>query len=113
MSQPTTSIYFSSATPAAPSGKQNVVFQSDGGTPQQKVSAYDPPMVGDTGSGGTSGNVPAPAAGDAIEGKFLKADGTWSAPTFINSTHDEPLTDGNGNFIFAGGDIIVLTGVPN
>jgi hypothetical protein len=35
-----------------------------------------------------------------------------------NTTHDEPLTDGNGNFIFAatlttGGDIIVLTGVPN
>jgi hypothetical protein len=34
------------------------------------------------------------------------------------NTHDEPLTDGNANFIFAatlttGGDIIVVTGVPN
>lgn len=34
------------------------------------------------------------------------------------NTHDEPLTDGNGNFIFAatlttGGDIIVCVGVPN
>jgi hypothetical protein len=34
------------------------------------------------------------------------------------TTHDEPLTDGNANFIFAatlttGGDIIVVTGVPN
>jgi len=33
-------------------------------------------------------------------------------------THDEPLTDGNANFIFAatlttGGDIIVVVGVPN
>lgn len=33
-------------------------------------------------------------------------------------THDESLTDGNGNFIFAatlttGGDIITVTGVPD
>jgi hypothetical protein len=27
--------------------------------------------------------------------------------------HDEPLTDGASNFIFDGGDIIVVTGVPN
>jgi hypothetical protein len=32
--------------------------------------------------------------------------------------HSEPLTDGNANFIFAatlttGGDIIVVTGIPN
>ena len=37
-------------------------------------------MVGDSGSGGLSGNVPAPGAGDAAAGKFLKADGTWAAP---------------------------------
>jgi hypothetical protein len=36
-------------------------------------------VVGDTGSGGTKGLVPAPAAGDAAAGKFLKADGTWTA----------------------------------
>lgn len=36
-------------------------------------------MVGDSGSGGTKGAVPAPAAGDAAAGKFLKADGTWAA----------------------------------
>lgn len=35
-------------------------------------------MVGDSGSGGTKGAVPAPAAGDAAAGKFLKADGTWA-----------------------------------
>lgn len=27
--------------------------------------------------------------------------------------HDEPLTDGASNFIFDGGDIVVVTGVPN
>lgn len=36
-------------------------------------------MVGDSGSGGTKGLVPAPASGDAAAGKFLKADGTWAA----------------------------------
>jgi hypothetical protein len=35
-------------------------------------------MVGDSGAGGTKGLVPAPAAGDAAAGKFLKADGTWA-----------------------------------
>jgi microcystin-dependent protein len=37
-------------------------------------------VVGDSGSGGTKGLVPAPASGDAAAGKYLKADGTWSAP---------------------------------
>lgn len=38
-------------------------------------------FVGDSGSGGTKGLVPAPAAGDAAASKFLKADGTWAAPS--------------------------------
>jgi hypothetical protein len=38
-------------------------------------------MVGDSGSGGTNGLVPAPAAGDAAAGKFLKADGTFAVPS--------------------------------
>ncbi|MFZ0662537.1 MAG: hypothetical protein WAM66_07595 [Acidobacteriaceae bacterium] len=77
MSEPTTSIFLSASTPAAPTGQQDVVFQSDGGAPQQKVSAYDPVMVGDSGSGGKAGNVPAPAAGDAAAGKFLHAGGAF------------------------------------
>jgi len=36
--------------------------------------------VGDGGSGGTKGLAPAPGAGDAAAGKFLKADCTWAAP---------------------------------
>lgn len=39
-----------------------------------------PVMVGDSGSGGSAGIVPAPAAGDAAAGKFLKANGTWATP---------------------------------
>lgn len=37
-------------------------------------------VVGDSGSGGTKGLVPAPASGDAAALKFLKADGTWATP---------------------------------
>jgi len=37
-------------------------------------------FVGDSGSGGTKGLVPAPATGDAAALKFLKADGTWAVP---------------------------------
>ncbi len=37
-------------------------------------------FAGDSGSGGSSGLVPAPDAGTAASGKFLKADGTWSLP---------------------------------
>lgn len=37
-------------------------------------------VVGDAGSGGTKGLVPAPGAGDTAAGKFLKADGTFAVP---------------------------------
>jgi len=37
-------------------------------------------FTGDSGAGGVKGLVPAPSAGDAAASKFLKADGTWTAP---------------------------------
>ena len=37
-------------------------------------------FTGDTGSGGASGLVPAPASGDAAANKFLNADGSWAVP---------------------------------
>lgn len=49
-------------------------------TPAQ-VTADLPAVVGDSGSGGTKGLVPAPAAGDAAANKFLKASGVWVTPT--------------------------------
>jgi hypothetical protein len=71
---------FSDTTPAAPSGSQLIVPQNDAGSPTCNESFYDPVMTGDTGSGGLAGNVPAPPAGSAAAGKFLKADGTFSVP---------------------------------
>jgi|GEM_PF-1135422 len=44
-----------------------------------------PTLVGDTGSGGTAGIVPAPAGGDSTAGKYLKADGSWSVPPGITN----------------------------
>lgn len=50
-------------------------------------------FVGDSGAGGTKGAVPAPAAGDAAAGKFLKADGTWAAAGGAGSA---PFSDATG-----------------
>lgn len=42
--------------------------------------AGNTPFTGDSGTGGAQGLVPAPSAGDAADGKFLKADGLWAEP---------------------------------
>lgn len=60
--------------------------RSTGGTGDPEVlsaaaaTAMMSNVVGDSGSGGTKGLVPAPAAGDAAAAKFLKADGSWQVP---------------------------------
>ena len=73
-------VNLNAATPAPATGAQNIVFADDSGTPTVNISATDPVMVGDSGSGGAAGNVPAPGAGSAAAGKFLKADGTFAVP---------------------------------
>jgi len=42
-------------------------------------------VVGDSGSGGTKGLVPAPAAGDTAAARFLSAAGTWAAAVPVGS----------------------------
>lgn len=63
-------------------------------TPTEATAILDP-MVGDSGSGGTKGLVPAPAAGDRASGKVLQAGATWgysiapgSADTFMLAVRD-------------------------
>jgi hypothetical protein len=46
-----------------------------------QVTAFLTACVGDSGSGGTKGAVPAAGAGDAAAGKFLKADCTFDVPS--------------------------------
>jgi hypothetical protein len=43
-------------------------------------------MTGDAGTGGNVGYVPAPGAGDAAAGKYLKADGTFAVPPVTGIT---------------------------
>ena len=50
------------------------VDNTDPTAPEVSVVAF----TGDSGSGGTLGGVPAPAAGDAAANKFLKASGAWA-----------------------------------
>lgn len=47
---------------------------------QAQLTAELNPLVGDSGSGGTKGLVPAPAAGDAAANKLLGAGGGWVLP---------------------------------
>jgi len=71
----------------APTADDLVVTVNDpGGTPAtRKVTITNftkaiPALIGDSGSGGTKGLAPAPAAGDAAANKFLHADGTYKTP---------------------------------
>lgn len=52
------------------------------------------PFVGDSGSGGTKGLVPAPAAGDAAAGKFLSADGSFEVPPSASGLTDAQILIG-------------------
>lgn len=56
-------------------------------------------VVGDSGSGGTKGLVPAPSAGDAAAGKFLKASGLWVASSDLTA----PPTSGTFTWRNQGG----------
>jgi hypothetical protein len=60
---------------------------SGNGTPSDvtmaQLNGMLPAFVPDSGTGGTNGLVPAPAAGDAAQKKFLRADGAW-ATTDLN-----------------------------
>lgn len=73
------------------------------------VPADCPPM-GASGGGHQAGIVPDPGAVAGTK-RFLREDATWQIAASL--THSESLTDGNSNFIFAGGDIVTVVGVPN
>ncbi len=72
-------------------------------TPAQ-VTADLSNMVGDSGSGGAKGLVPAPASGDAAANKFLKANGTWATAGAGGTT----LATGGGTGLttYAAGDML-------
>lgn len=112
----------------APTADDLVVTVNDpGGTPATRKATITnftkaiPAVVGDSGSGGTKGLVPAPGAGDAAAGKFLKADGTWVVPStssglafeLVIAVSDETtaLTTGTGKVMFRMPRAVTLTAV--
>jgi hypothetical protein len=62
-------------------------------------------FVGDSGSGGTKGLVPAPASGDAAANKFLKANGSWTTATVnaANPTGKNYFVTNSANNNFSSG----------
>lgn len=84
-------------------------------TAAQATAALDV-MVGDGGSGGTKGLVPAPAAGDAALSKYLKADSTWETPPVSNLPigiilgwdSSTPPTD----FLSLDGSTVLIANIP-
>lgn len=99
-------INLNNAIPAAPAGVTNILWQADAGVAPRNVSAYVPVFVGDDDPSSPlappeSGAVPAPAAGDAAAGKYLKADGTWEVPSGTaggtGATREAPAGTLNGS----------------
>ena len=68
-------------------------------------------FVGDSGSGGRPGAVPAPAGGDAAANKFLKANATWETPagggdvTAAANIPDNAIVRGDGGAKGVQGDV--------
>jgi len=110
----------------ADAGADAFLAWDDSASAYQNLSAADATailnaFIGDSGSGGTKGLVPAPASGDS--GKFLKGNGTWaSVPGGGDALTSNPLSQfaattsaqlrgvisdetGTGSAYFQGGDI--------
>ena len=109
-------INLNDTNPAPPTGTANVSWQAVAPTPlgtPRDVSAYVKVMVGDVGGTPAPGLAPAPVAGDAALGKFLKADGTWAVPAGSGSgtvTHTGGVLTADQPVFGAGtGDIKVGT----
>lgn len=94
----------------APTADDLVVTVNDpGGTPATRKATITnftkaiPAVVGDSGSGGTKGLAPAPAAGDAAAGKYLDAAGVYSVPPGTGPTSTEAVQDIVGALLADGG----------
>jgi hypothetical protein len=127
MSVPTTAIKLSNTTPAAPSGQVNITFQSDGGSPQQTVSAYVP-AGGGGGITALTGDVTASGTGSAVAtletvnsdvGSFTNANITVNAKGLVTAAsngsgggggttqHTEPVAF-DGDVLFLNGDVLMI-----
>lgn len=77
------------------------------GTTGLTWQSLTPIFVGDSGSGGVKGFVPAPAAGDAAAGKVLGAGGGWVVPSASGSFGSATTVSANNT-----SGTVQLTGIP-
>lgn len=70
-------------------------------------------FTGDFGSGGVTGLVPAPAAGDAANNRFLRADGTWTTPAGAGSVTSVATGSGLTGGPITGSGTIALASIDN
>jgi hypothetical protein len=63
------------------SKKVSNIAIADGASVSGSNTGDESVMTGDSGAGGVAGLAPAPDAGDAAAGKFLKASGVWDVPS--------------------------------
>lgn len=86
-------------------GEGIAIDVTDPTRPEVSVAAF----TGDSGAGGAVGGVPAPAAGDAADGKVLGAGGGWVKPATVPRGHIYGLTLSN-NATDATNDIDIAPG---
>ena len=91
-----TAANLNNTTPAATGSATNVHFQADSNTPTTNVSAYLPLMIGDSGSGGVAGAVPAPTPGSGVVVDYLDATGHWSQPPGTGGVANYQTVQSNG-----------------
>lgn len=114
------SVAFLTAQVQPPQQTTDVLVNPTGTVINAGALTLNAPILGDGGvtiKAGPAGLLvpPGGTAGQALE----KASGTdydthWVTPAApIPTVHDEPLTDGDSNFIFAAGDCVVVIGIPN
>jgi hypothetical protein len=89
------------------------IWSLDDWTPTQSIPVL--PVAISSGTAPPSGTCTAPSLYYQGSTLYCCVAGAWEevAGGGAIATHDEPLTDGLGNFIFAGGDIVTVMGVPN
>ena len=91
-----TQLAFQTALPVQ-AGAGGKFLQTDGA-----AASWVGPFVGDSGAGGLTGVVPAPAAGDAS--KFLKGSGVWAlSPSCPDVVVQEQKSSGVSSAVYIGG----------
>jgi hypothetical protein len=84
--------------------------------PNTPAQATVNPLTVLSGSAAPTGPCTVPSLYYQGDNLFCCVAGSWvevAGGVVSAATHDELLTDGNGNLIFANGDVITVVGVPN